>query len=220
MNITSDTKNIETLKANVKIVYGSESSGHDWWHVYRVYKMARELAELECADVELVAAAALVHDIGDYKLMPDGIERHHQLIPPILLECGYNIDFVRRVLLIVDNVSFKGEMNRNPVSDVETACVQDADRLDAMGAIGIARAFAYGGKKGRSIYVPGENPKRYEDFKEYQTNASNTVNHFYEKLLLLKDRMNTNSGKSEAEKRHKFMLDFLNHFYQEWEGDL
>lgn len=219
MNTTDNLlPRIERLKSKVQILHGDESSGHDWWHVYRVYKTAKNLACKENADLELVSAAALVHDIGDYKLTADGIERYRELIPPVLQECGYNEGFISRVLKIIENVSFKGTEQVEKEIDIETACVQDADRLDALGAIGIARAFAYGGKKGRSIYIPNEKPREYSNFEEYRNNTSHTINHFYEKLLLLKKIMNTRSGRAEAEKRHAVMVDYLKNFYREWEG--
>ena len=208
---------ISKTEEYVKSKLLGESSGHDWWHVYRVWKLAKEITEKEKADLFIVELAALLHDIADWK--SSGREDFGAGVAEEFLK-GLNLDkkITNEVYDIIKSVSFKGAGVTSIPNSKEGKIVQDADRLDALGAIGIARTFAYGGHKGNEIYNPDIKPKKHESFEEYKTNKSTTINHFYEKLLLLKDLMNTKTGKKMAEERHEFMKQFLDRFFNEWEG--
>lgn len=193
-----------------------EASGHDWWHIARVRTLARTIAREEGADRFICELAALLHDIADPKIAGDereGPRRVHAWLD----EHGVDADTSAHVLEIISTMSFAGGQ-KPPVRTLEGQVVQDADRLDAIGAIGIARAFAYGGAKGRILYDPNVPPRETMTTYEYRTASAPTVNHFYEKLLLLKDRMNTPSARRLAGERHRVMLQFLDQFYAEWEG--
>ena len=183
----------------VREIFGADSSGHDFDHTLRVYRMAVRIAEEEKADVDTVALAALLHDVDDHKLSPDTADTKSRAAAFLQ---AYEIDCAaaERILHIIDQISFS--RNTLPPDSLEGMCVQDADRLDAMGAIGIARTFAYGGANGRAIYAPGDDRC--------------SIAHFYEKLLLLKDRMNTPSARAMAEERHSFLENFLRTFLAEW----
>lgn len=189
-----------------------ESSGHDWWHIYRVHKLAVYLAKKEKADIFVIELSSLLHDLDDWKFNnPDScqaIDWMHR--------CGLDNETVEKVIDVISKVSYKGAGEANKADTIEAQVVQDADRLDAIGAIGIARAFAYGGYKNREIFQPDITPELHGDFVAYQKNQSHTINHFYEKLLLLKDRLNTSAAKKLAEKRHQVLEDFLAEFYSEW----
>lgn len=179
--------------------FSGEETGHDYYHIERVVKVAKKLAEEENADVFMVELAAWLHDLGDYKLN-DGVNRSAELISGFLLLENVEAEIIHKVIEIVSQVSFsKG----NKPTSLEAMIVQDADRLDALGAIGIARCFAYGGKKGNEIYNP-EHPEE------------TSIQHFYDKLLKLKDMMNTSAAKKIAEERHQFLENFLQQFYAEW----
>ena len=195
----------------VKQLFENEGSGHDWWHIYRVWKMARKLAKEEEANVEKAGIGALLHEMDDWKLNIGGKEKIHE----ILRDCGC-LEYEDWVYRLCDRISFKGARVVDEKLDLEGQIVQDADRLDAIGAIGVARTFAYGGRKGRLIYDPFEEPKMHESEIEYKSSKSCTINHFYEKLLLLKDRMNTETAKKIAERRHRFMEVYLDEFEREW----
>ncbi len=192
-----------------------EHNGHGYWHIRRVEALAVELAEAEKADIFTTRLAALLHDLDDYKL--GGDEKALPLASRFLNEHISDRHLINRILEIIRQVSFKGAKVHNQTHSPEADCVQDADRLDAIGAIGIARTFAYGGSKNRRIYDPSVKPVCHTSYSEYQNNTSPTINHFYEKLLLLKDRMKTQTGRKIAEKRHAFMEEFLRHFYEEWQ---
>ena len=194
-----------------------DSSGHDWWHVDRVRRLALRLAREERADELIVELAALLHDVADYKL--SGSEEAGPQAAEVWLRGeGVGEDVVEAVVAIIDGVSFKGaDVGDRPLS-IEGQCVRDADRLDAMGAIGIARAFAFGGHQGRVLHDPSLAPQRHSDAAAYMNAESTTVNHFYEKLLLLKERMSTDSARRIAEPRHQVMVDFLRELEREWEG--
>lgn len=194
----------------------SDSSGHDWWHIYRVRELAVRLAEEEHADIFVVELAALLHDISDYKLNGGDHDKGPRMAREWLLRLGVPEQCATAVAEIIANMSFKGAGSASTVQTVEGKIVQDADRLDALGAIGIARAFAYGGYAGHLIYDPDEDPKFHASSEEYFKRSSTTINHFYEKLLLLKDRMNTASARRVAEKRHAVLEDFLQEFASEW----
>ncbi len=199
----------------VKSLLLGDSSGHDWWHVYRVWKMSIKLAEKEDADLFIVQLAALLHDIDDWKFNSHG---EPVLAKKFMGELSLDKKIISDVCDIIKNLSFKGAGVSSVMGTKEGMVVQDADRLDAIGAIGIARTFAYGGSKAREIYDPEIKPIMHQTFEEYKKSKSPTINHFYEKLLLLKDRMNTKTAKKIAEHRHKFMEDFLEEFFKEWDG--
>jgi uncharacterized protein len=203
----------------VKSVLSGEGSGHDWWHTYRVWRTAQRIGQAEGADLLVVELAALLHDIADWKAHGGDSTVGPQAARNWLVSLGVNENIVEHVCQIVANISFKGAGVTQPELSLEGKSVQDADRLDAVGAIGIARTFAYGGAKGRLIHDPEVNPEEHETAEAYIKSTGTTVNHFYEKLLLLKDRMNTATGRTMAEKRHQFMEDFLRRFYEEWEGE-
>ena len=199
----------------VESEFRTEGSGHDWFHIDRVRKMALRIAETEDCDLFVVEMAALLHDLDDWKLTTTTeSSKSENWLDFIELDS----EVASHILEIIEEVSFKGAGTDTPVKSIEAAIVQDADRLDAIGAIGIARTFAYGGHKSRLIYDPSIIPVMHNDFQEYKKSSAPTINHFYEKLLLLKDRMNTKTAKIIAEQRHQFMSDFLVQFYEEWEA--
>jgi len=191
-----------------------DNSGHDWWHIERVRKMALKMAEKEGGDKFIIEIAALLHDIDDYKLVSGNADLRKA--SAWLKKSGLPEKTISHVLTVIGEVSFKGNGVEDSTTSIEAEIVQDADRLDAMGAIGIARAFAYGGSKSRLIYDPAEKPAVYHSFEDYKKNKGSTVNHFYEKLLLLKDRMNTTTAKAIAESRHDYMVNYLKQFFNEW----
>lgn len=195
-----------------------EGSGHDWWHVYRVWKSAINIGELEGADIFIVELAALLHDVADWKFNDGDEEAGPREASKLLQSLGVEEQIIDKVCTIIRKVSFKGANVKNSMDILEGKVVQDADRLDAIGAIGIARTFAYGGFKNREIYNPNINPIKHNSFEEYKSSIGPTINHFYEKLLLLKDMMNTDAAKQLAVKRHEFMEEYLNRFYKEWDG--
>ncbi len=207
---------INALSNDVQELFEGEGTGHDWWHIHRVMHNAIYIAEQEGAEVEIVQIAALLHDVGDHKFHYEK-DASEKMITKMLKKYKVSNDFIDEIIGIVSEVSFKGaEVATNPTS-IEAKCVQDADRLDAIGAIGIARAFAFGGNRNRMIYDPNVAPKMHADFEAYKSDKGHTINHFYEKLLLLKGRMQTVTGKVMAEERHQFMETFLKQFYHEWE---
>jgi len=209
---------INKTKKFVKDKLYGEGTGHDWWHVLRVSQMAKKIGKKERADLFVVELAALLHDIADWKFQ-GGDDSVGAVIAKKWLE-NFNIDaeIISHIFKIIMTISFKGAGVENKVYSIEGMVVQDADRLDAMGAMGISRCFAYGGSKGRQIYDPNKKLRMHKSFEEYKRNDSSSVNHFYEKLLLLKDRMNTKTGKKIAQKRHKFMKIYLDKFFREWKG--
>ncbi|MFB9109646.1 HD domain-containing protein [Flavobacterium gyeonganense] len=192
--------------------------GHDWFHIERVYKNALLIAGSTDCDLTIVQLGALLHDIADSKFH-NGDETIGPKTARLFLE-SENIteDIIEHVVNIIENISYKGGNFKKKFSSVELDIVQDADRLDAIGAIGVARAFNYGGFKNRALYDPEIVPVANMTKDEYKKNNAPTINHFYEKLLLLKDKMNTETGKQIAEERHHFMETFLAQFYAEWEG--
>ena len=184
-------------------IFAEDASGHDFYHTLRVYRLAARIAQEEGADMETVQLAALLHDVDDHKLSPDTAEGQ-QRAAGFLRSRGMHEERIREICGSISQSSFS--RNRGRPTTLEGMCVQDADRLDAMGAIGIARAFAYGGSRGRAIHDPNG-----ED-------SETTICHFYDKLLLLKDRMNTESGRKLALERHRYLREFLEEFYGEWDG--
>lgn len=202
----------------IKSKLSGEGTGHDWWHVYRVWKNAIHIGKEEDADTFVVELAALLHDISDWKFNDGNEDVGPREARELLEKLNVEEDVIAHVCEIIKDLSFKGAGVKNKIQTKEGMIVQDADRLDALGAIGITRTFAYGGSKGREIYNPEIKPQMHDSFEKYKNTKGTSINHFYEKLLLLKDRMNTKTGKKIAESRHKYMEDFLKRFYLEWEG--
>jgi uncharacterized protein len=207
---------VKTILEHVKNQFESDTTGHDWFHIERVYKMACHLQAKEGGDLEIIQLAALLHDISDHKMNGGKLNEGGNVALQLLLENGYEEKKAKIVANIVDGVSFKGALVKDLQISIEGKIVQDADRLDAIGAMGIARAFAYGGSKNRPIYEPSVLPELHDDFKKYATAKSHTINHFYEKLLLLKDRLHTKTAQVIGLKRHQIMEAFLVQFYDEW----
>lgn len=203
---------------HIKAKLSGEGSGHDWWHVYRVYKNAIHISRYEKADLFVVELAALLHDIADWKFHNGDDNVGPQMAREWLKKLSVDENIIVHICQIIKDASFKGRGVVSKMKTIEGAIVQDADRLDAIGAIGIGRTFAYGGNKGREMYNPNIKPEKHESFEQYKNNQGTTINHFYEKLLLLKDLMNTATAKRIAEKRHKVMEGFLEEFFCEWEG--
>lgn len=195
-----------------------EGTGHDFWHVYRVWKMAIQIAKREKADLFIVELGALLHDIADWKFHDGDFEAGPKVAREVLKKIKVSDDVINKVCDIVRNVSFKGAGVKSEMKSLEGKIVQDADRLDAIGAIGIARTIMYGSSKGIELYNPKISPQVHKTFKQYKNNSSTTINHFYEKLLLLKDLMNTKTGKKMAMQRHRFMESYLKQFLLEWDG--
>jgi uncharacterized protein len=200
--------------------FAGEGSGHDWAHIRRVWLMARRLAaDTPGADPETTELAALLHDIADWKFHGGDYEAGPRAARAWLLSQQAQPALIDRVETIIREVSFKGLGVATPVSSLEGALVQDADRLDAIGAVGIARAFAYGGHKGRPLHDPAVAPVAHESFASYKQSTAPTLNHFYEKLLHLKDRLNTPAARAVAAGRHQFMEEYVARFLAEWEGE-
>lgn len=203
----------------VKEQLKNAEGGHDWFHIERVYKNALLIAEGEDCDVTVVKLGALLHDIADSKFH-NGDESVGPKTARTFLEAqNVTEETILHVIAIIENISFKGGNFEQQFRSKELEIVQDADRLDALGAIGIARTFNYGGFKNRTLYNPEIAPKLFQSKEEYKKSDAPTINHFYEKLLLLKDKMNTETGKKIAKKRHDFMIHFLAQFYAEWDGE-
>uniref|UniRef100_A0A7C2K0X8 HD domain-containing protein n=1 Tax=Schlesneria paludicola TaxID=360056 RepID=A0A7C2K0X8_9PLAN len=211
---------IESTAAFVRERLADDSSGHDWWHIDRVRRNATAIARAEGADVFLCELAALLHDVADWKFHGGDDTAGPRAAREWLTGQGADAEVIERVCGIIAGVSFKGAGVVTDMPTLEGRCVQDADRLDAIGAIGIARAFAFGGHFGRAMYDPERPPRMHASFAEYKSKSGPTINHFYEKLLLLKDRMQTETGRRMAEERHRFMEEFLSQFFAEWEARL
>ena len=208
---------ITEAMAYIREFFQKDASGHDAYHSIRVYRTALKIAGEEKADTQVVALAALLHDVDDFKLSPETAAgkdnaacflRRHQVPEQI----------ISQILHIIEQVPFMGKDSVRP-DTLEGKCVQDADRLDALGAIGIARVFAYGGSHNRPIYDPEEKPAMDMSREEYRVHKSTSINHFHEKLLLLKELMNTQTGKRLARSRTEYMEEYLSRFYSEWDGD-
>jgi len=196
-----------------------DGSGHDWWHIHRVWNLAKNIAgQEEGTNLMIVELSALLHDIADWKFHDGDENKGPQMAKQFLTANHVESSVIGPVVEIIASISYKGAGVPTPMKTLEGQVVQDADRLDAIGALGIARTFAYGGHKNRLIYHPEEKPILHQSFEDYKKNQGHTINHFYEKLLLLKDRMNTASGKRLAEARHQFMQTYLDQFYKEWDG--
>jgi len=204
----------------VKYTLSDAEGGHDWWHIYRVWRSAKQIAVHEDVDMFVVELGALLHDIADSKFHDGNEEIGPRIAREFLRANEVDESVILHVENIISNISFKGGKLHMRFRSPELDIIQDADRLDALGAIGIARTFNYGGHKGRSIYDPDIKPNLNLTKEEYKSSTAPTLNHFYEKLLLLKNLMNTNNGKNMAEQRHQFMLAYLDQFYKEWDGEL
>lgn len=201
--------------AHAERVLGKEGTGHDWLHVERVWRNARAIGRAEKAELFVVELAALLHDIADWKFHGGDLAAGPREARRWLLKAGAGPETAARVAAVVAQVSYKGAKVDDSTASLEAAVVQDADRLDALGAIGIARTFAYGGAKGRGIYDPAVKPVLHGSARSYSRSEGPTLNHFYEKLLLLKGRMKTRTGRRLAAERHRFMELFLKRFYAE-----
>lgn len=210
---------IDKTAAFIKQKFSTETTGHDWSHMRRVWQLAKRIGQSEGdVDMFVVELGALLHDIADWKFSKDE-EEGPRVARAWLESLGVNNDAIEHIEDIIRNVSFKGAGVKNKLSR-EGQVVYDADKLDAMGAIGIARAFAYGGANQRPMYVPGRKVVLHKTFDDYKKDRSGTLNHFYEKLLLLKDRMFTKTGKQLARQRHEVLQQFVNEFLKEWEGEV
>ena len=209
---------IENTIAFVKTQLKDAEGGHDWFHIERVYKNAILIAQNENCDLLVVQLGALLHDIADSKFHNGDETIGPKVAREFLEKQQVAENVIVHVESIISNISYKGGNFEKAFSSIELDVVQDADRLDALGAIGIARAFNYGGFKNRTLYNPEISPVLTMSKEEYKNSNSPTINHFYEKLLLLTDKMNTETGKQLAKNRHNYMEDFLEQFYAEWEG--
>jgi uncharacterized protein len=207
---------LKELEDRVRKEFEKHSVDHDFDHIARVTALAKYIAGEEGADIGLVTAAALLHDISDHKLNGGKLYENAKVARQYVIDAGMPVEFADKVAEIVDGVSFKGSGVEDRNGSLELDVVRDADRLDAMGAIGIARAFHFGGSRNRPFFTHGQAPKEHTSFEEYAADKSHTINHFHEKLLLLKDRLKTPVGKRLGEKRHRLMQDFVNGFYEEW----
>jgi len=206
---------IDKTVAFVKHTLQNAEGGHDWWHIHRVWNNAKQIAKTEQADLLIVEFAALLHDIADSKFHNGDEEIGPKTAGDFLKSIDVDDETIVHVQNIIRCISFKSGFDKPGFYSIELGIVQDADRLDAMGAIGIARTFSYGGFKGREIYNPEIKPDLNMTKEAYKNATAPSINHFYEKLLLLKDKMNTQTGKAMAQQRHNFMLAYLEQFYSE-----
>lgn len=216
----TDTEIIERTIIFVKETLHGAEGGHDWFHIQRVYNNSMLIAKDENVDIFVVGLGALLHDIADAKFHGGDETLGPKIAKDFLESLKVRQVVIDQVVHIIRNISFKNSLDRSKkkIGSKELEVIQDGDRLDAMGAIGIARAFNYGGFKNRKLYDPDITPKLDMTKDEYKNSSSPTVNHFYEKLLLLKDKMNTKTGLKLAQKRHRFMMDYLEQFFNEWNG--
>lgn len=210
---------IEQTVEFVKVTLKDAEAGHDWWHILRVWNNAKLIGQSEQADMLVVELAALLHDIADSKFHNGDEEIGPQLAGDFLKSLKVEEPVIFHVQQIIRNLSFKASLGSINFNSSELNIVQDADRLDALGAIGIARAFTYGGYKNREMYNPEIKPALNMSKEEYKNSSAPTINHFYEKLLLLKDKMNTETGKRISRERHQFMETYLEQFNNEWNGE-
>ncbi|MBT8280816.1 MAG: HD domain-containing protein [Muriicola sp.] len=217
----TNTELVEATIDFVKETLVNAEGGHDWFHTQRVFKNSLLISKDEKADVLVVSLGALLHDIADSKFHKGDETLGPKLAKEFLTSIGVDQKIIKRVCYIIENISFKNTVGQKNTTKhpLELQVVQDADRLDALGAIGIARAFHYGGFKNRKLYDPDIPPNLNMNKDAYKNSQSPTINHFYEKLLLLKDKMNTKTGKKIAAQRHEFLLEYLEQFYAEWNGN-
>ena len=214
-------KNHITLTINfVKEKLEGAEAGHDWFHIERVWKLSKKIAEKEGGNLEVIELSALLHDIADPKFHNGDETLALKISKDFLEEIHVNAELIEQVLFAIKNISFKNRAEASENPPLELQIVQDADRLDAIGAIGIARTFNFGGFKNNLMYHPEIKPNLGMNKEEYKKSNGTTINHFYEKLLLLKDLMNTETAKKIASERHNFMLQFLDEFYKEWNVEL
>jgi len=225
MKVAKESQNLQnrniisqTVQFVRQTLRGAES-GHDWWHIQRVWNNAILISKTEHADTFIIELAALLHDIADSKFHDGDEEIGPQRAGEFLKSIGLEETIIIHIQQIIRNMSFKASLGQVDFHSKEMEVVQDADRLDAIGAIGIARAFTYGGYKNRELYNPDIPPALTMSKEDYKKSNAPTINHFYEKLLLLKDKMNTDTGLRIAEERHRFMLTYLEQFYNEWNGE-
>lgn len=213
-------KIIRKTASYIEKTFKNSHSGHDWWHMWRVWQNAKLIGKTEKVDMFIVEMGALLHDISDWKFNSKKDSESGLQARKWLEQFNLDEKTINHICDIVAHVSFKGVGVTPEMKTLEGKVVRDADRLDALGAIGIARAFAYGGSVNRLMYDPNRKPQEYKSQQEYMSNSADTINHFYEKLLHLKDLIRTDSGKKIAEKRHKYIEDFLKEFYGEWKGKI
>ncbi len=204
----------------VKETLNNAEGGHDWWHIYRVWKLALRIAKEENANLFVVQLAALLHDIADSKFHDGDEELGPRLAGNFLNKMQVDTQVIKHVDAIIRNMSFHKTFEKKKFNSLELQVVQDADRLDAIGAIGIARTFNYGGHKNFPIYDPHIKPETHQTKEAYKNSKAPTINHFYEKLFLLKEMMNTPTGKILAEGRHQYMEDYIVRFMKEWDGEV
>ena len=213
------TSIINKTIAYVKKTLENAESGHDFFHIQRVYNNAINIAKNTPCDITVVQLAALLHDIADSKFHNGDETIGPKTAQTFLQQLNVEQTTIKHVVKIIENISFKGGNYNRDFNSIELEIVQDADRLDAIGAIGIARTFNYGGFKNNQMFDPNQEPKLNMTKEEYKNHKGTTINHFYEKLLLLKELMNTEHGKKIAQQRHQFMLTYLEQFYAEWDGE-
>jgi uncharacterized protein len=206
----------QTIQQFVKERFESFEGSHDWFHIERVWNTAKYIQSQEGGNLEVIELAALLHDIADHKYNDGDFQKGQKVAYELLITKGASEELAEEVSKVIGIVSFKGANVADEAASLEGQIVRDADRLDAIGAIGIARAFAYGGSRNRPLYNPEIEPRLHSSKEDYYTSKSHTINHFYEKLLLLKDRIQTPTAKILAEERQKVMLDFLEQFKKEW----
>ena len=211
---------VEKIQKLVKAQFDSLEGSHDWFHIERVLKMSLHIHEAEGGDKEVIQLTALLHDISDHKYNGGNFEKGKDIAYQMIIDQGGDEKLAHSVSEIIPKISFKGSLVEDSDICLEGRIVRDADRLDAIGAIGIARAFAYGGSKGRPLFNPDADPVNHKSKEDYLNSKSHTINHFYEKLLILKDRLHTSTAKSIAVKRQRLMLDYLEAFYAEWNVDI
>lgn len=210
---------VRRVSRSVRALMEGDGTGHDWWHVWRVWQNADRLAKTEPrADRAVVSLGALLHDVGDWKFFDGDEEAAPREAAKLLRRHKATPELVARVQQVCREISYKGAGVADKMTSLESRIVQDADRLDAIGAIGVGRAFAYGGAKNRLMYEPGVKPVMHASFSAYKKAKGHTINHFHEKLLLLKNRLHTREARRIAKERHAFLVAFLKRFHAEWEG--
>ncbi len=212
----NSTEIVSQIKSIIQKQFENESTGHDWFHIERVYNMATFLQKSEGGNLEIIELAALLHDVSDHKFNGGSATLGGDIAFEMLINLNYSSVKAEKVREIINQVSFKGANVEHLTSSIEAKIVQDADRLDAIGAIGIARAFAYGGNKGRPLYDPSIPPVLHDSFDAYKNAKSHTINHFHEKLLLLRRKLNTRTAINIGNERHEFLELFLKNFMNEW----
>ena len=212
-----DIEVLERVEGYLKEKFLDRGDAHDYWHMIRVYKVAREICAAEGGDLQVVSLAALLHDVADHKFLTSE-ECEEEKLKGVLDELEILGELREKIEEIILNLSYKGGTNRYEFDHLEGRIVRDADRLDSIGAIGVGRAFAYGGSKDRPMHDPLDKPKKFQSLEEYKKNNGSTINHFYEKLLKLRDGFYTETARKRAVRRHEFMEVFLNEFLLEWEG--